>query len=66
MLGLPYLPAFTDTLVDGKNVSRGVNYASAAAGILDETGQNLVITMLDFFFFGIIDQLIYVSFFCNC
>ena len=42
LLGLPYLPAFADSSTTGDNVLRGVNYASAAAGILDETGRNLV------------------------
>ncbi|KAF7840200.1 GDSL esterase/lipase [Senna tora] len=41
ILGLPYLPAFVNTLSEGSKVSSGVNYASAASGILDETGQNL-------------------------
>ncbi|KAI9114322.1 hypothetical protein K1719_014550 [Acacia pycnantha] len=41
LLGLPYLPAFANTLSQGSNVSAGVNYASAAAGFLDETGHNL-------------------------
>ncbi|CBI27701.3 unnamed protein product, partial [Vitis vinifera] len=41
LLGLPYLPAFADSSTTGGNVLRGVNYASAAAGILDETGRNL-------------------------
>ena len=42
LLGLPYLPTFADSSTTGGNVLRGVNYASAAAGILDETGRNLV------------------------
>ncbi|XP_061376138.1 GDSL esterase/lipase At1g71250-like [Gastrolobium bilobum] len=41
MVGLPYLPAFADITVKGNNISWGVNYASAAAGILDETGRRL-------------------------
>lgn len=45
MMGLPYLPAYVNTLSDGCNVSSGVNYGSAAAGILDETGQILVISI---------------------
>lgn len=44
MLGLPVLPPYTSPLATGRNVVRGVNYASAAGGILEETGQNLVRT----------------------
>ncbi|KAI4343523.1 hypothetical protein L6164_010862 [Bauhinia variegata] len=40
MLDVPYLPAFADTRPGDSMVLRGVNYASAAAGILDETGRN--------------------------
>ncbi|XP_010452841.2 PREDICTED: LOW QUALITY PROTEIN: GDSL esterase/lipase At5g08460-like [Camelina sativa] len=41
LLGLPDIPAFMDT-VDGEvDISRGVNYASAAGGILEETGRQL-------------------------
>ncbi|TKY73734.1 GDSL esterase/lipase [Spatholobus suberectus] len=35
IIGLPLLPAFADTIIQGENISWGVNYASAAAGILD-------------------------------
>jgi hypothetical protein len=54
LVGLPYLPAFTSTLTSGIKVDNGVNYASAAAGILDETGRQLVMSSiynLDVFFF---------------
>ncbi|MED6187149.1 hypothetical protein PIB30_073698 [Stylosanthes scabra] len=40
-LGLPYLPSFAATQIQGRNITWGVNYASAAAGILDETGRHL-------------------------
>ncbi|XP_019429389.1 PREDICTED: GDSL esterase/lipase At5g08460-like [Lupinus angustifolius] len=40
-VGLPYLPAFADTVEPSDNIFSGVNYASAAAGILDETGRTL-------------------------
>ncbi|KAF3948294.1 hypothetical protein CMV_025690 [Castanea mollissima] len=40
MLGIPYLPAFADPATVGTRVLNGVNYASAAAGILDETGRH--------------------------
>ncbi|KAE8715258.1 GDSL esterase/lipase [Hibiscus syriacus] len=38
MLGLPLIPAFSEAF--GDRVLHGVNYASAASGILDETGGN--------------------------
>lgn len=42
-LGLPYPPAYLAPGVKfGKNIIQGVNYASAAAGILDSTGYNYV------------------------
>ncbi|KAJ8539956.1 hypothetical protein K7X08_026345 [Anisodus acutangulus] len=41
LLGLPLIPAYTTTITIGTDISKGVNYASAAAGILDETGQTL-------------------------
>ncbi|KAL4632830.1 hypothetical protein ACB092_04G079400 [Castanea dentata] len=41
LLGLPYLPAFTSTNTTGTNILNGVNYASAGAGILDESGRHL-------------------------
>ncbi|XP_004290271.1 PREDICTED: GDSL esterase/lipase At1g71250 [Fragaria vesca subsp. vesca] len=40
LLGLPYAPAFADPNTKGNRILRGVNYASAAAGILDETGRH--------------------------
>ncbi|KAL5202044.1 hypothetical protein ABZP36_012996 [Zizania latifolia] len=40
LLGLPLLPSHNDATGDA--ALRGVNYASAAAGILDNTGQNFV------------------------
>ncbi|XP_071722407.1 GDSL esterase/lipase At1g71691-like [Rutidosis leptorrhynchoides] len=40
MLGLPLIPAHSE--VSTNKVFRGVNYASAAAGILDATGMNFV------------------------
>lgn len=48
-LGLPLLPAFVDTFTGSVDILKGVNYASAAAGILDETGKNLVNKFLFFF-----------------
>ncbi|KAI3993232.1 hypothetical protein MKX01_009975 [Papaver californicum] len=39
-MGIPYLPAFADPTTRGSRLLGGVNYASAAAGILDETGQH--------------------------
>ncbi|KAM6544073.1 hypothetical protein CsatB_008520 [Cannabis sativa] len=40
MLGLPLIPPFSST--NGDQALHGVNYASAAAGILDVTGRNFV------------------------
>ena len=42
LLELPLLPPYTSSSVNSGNIVGGVNYASAAAGILEETGQNLV------------------------
>lgn len=44
LLGLPLLPAFATTFSGGRDILSGVNYASAAAGILDESGQFLVMS----------------------
>ncbi|KAL1209761.1 GDSL esterase/lipase [Cardamine amara subsp. amara] len=41
LLGLPEIPAFMDTVDGGVDILRGVNYASAAGGILEETGRHL-------------------------
>ncbi|CAK9161133.1 unnamed protein product [Ilex paraguariensis] len=40
LLGVPSPPAFADPSTVGARILGGVNYASAAAGILDETGQH--------------------------
>ncbi|XP_068652243.1 GDSL esterase/lipase At1g71691-like [Aristolochia californica] len=40
LLGLPLTPAFSEA--SGEQALHGVNYASAAAGILDATGRNFV------------------------
>lgn len=42
MLGLAYPPAFIDPCSMGPRLLGGVNYASAAAGILEETGRHYV------------------------
>jgi hypothetical protein len=44
LLGLPLLPSNTEASNAGSGTGalQGVNYASAAAGILDNTGQNFV------------------------
>ena len=39
-LGLPLIPAYSEA--SGDQVLHGVNYASAAVGILDITGRNFV------------------------
>ncbi|ONK57705.1 uncharacterized protein A4U43_C09F3240 [Asparagus officinalis] len=41
LLGLPYLPPYTSPFLNGTALLAGVNYASAAGGILDESGQFL-------------------------
>ncbi|KAG0499802.1 hypothetical protein HPP92_004493 [Vanilla planifolia] len=41
LLGIPYLPPYTAPGLNGTQLLGGVNYASAAAGILEETGQHL-------------------------
>ncbi|KAF6167321.1 hypothetical protein GIB67_043182 [Kingdonia uniflora] len=38
LLGLGLIPAFSKTSMEGSNFSRGVNFASEAAGILNDTG----------------------------
>ncbi|KAF5179164.1 GDSL esterase/lipase [Thalictrum thalictroides] len=43
-LGLPYIPPYSDPYTIGTRIVNGVNYAAAAADILDETGQNYVYT----------------------
>ncbi|XP_059624504.1 GDSL esterase/lipase At1g29670-like isoform X3 [Cornus florida] len=54
LLELSYVPAFANPSATGRNILRGVNYASAAAGILDETGQHLYLYNLGLkkFFLG--------------
>ncbi|KAK9683069.1 hypothetical protein RND81_10G115900 [Saponaria officinalis] len=39
-LGLPFIPPYFSIMTIGRNMLRGINYASAAAGILDETGRH--------------------------
>ncbi|KAJ9171038.1 hypothetical protein P3X46_019089 [Hevea brasiliensis] len=41
LIVLPPLPPFAITFSTGRDILSGVNYASAAAGILDETGKYL-------------------------
>lgn len=54
LLGVPAPPPFADPSTSGTRLLGGVNYASAAAGILDETGRHYVristLYMLAFFF----------------
>ncbi|CAN1336157.1 GDSL esterase/lipase At1g71250 [Linum perenne] len=40
LVGVGYPPAFADPTAVGSRILGGVNYASAAAGILDESGQH--------------------------
>ncbi|KAK6918601.1 GDSL lipase/esterase [Dillenia turbinata] len=39
LLGLPYPPPYSDPSTNGPQMLPGVNYASAASGILDDTGK---------------------------
>ncbi|KMT13925.1 hypothetical protein BVRB_4g077660 [Beta vulgaris subsp. vulgaris] len=41
LLGLPLLPAFANPFSTDRDIMYGVNYASAAGGILEESGQGL-------------------------
>eukprot|EP01018_Ginkgo_biloba_P022952 Gb_30432 [translate_table: standard] len=42
LLGLSFIPAYSNPSTRGPAILQGVNYASAAAGILNETGRNYV------------------------
>lgn len=42
LLGMPAPPPFADRATAGNRILGGVNYASAAAGILDDTGRHYV------------------------
>lgn len=46
MLGVPSPPAFADPSTVGDKIVNGVNYASAAGGILDESGRHYVRTLI--------------------
>lgn len=48
LLGLPLVPPYLSPASKGVKILRGVNYASAAAGILDDTGRHYV--CMPFFF----------------
>lgn len=50
LLGLPLIPAYNGAT--GNEVLQGVNYASAAAGILDATGRNFVSKNINHFTFN--------------
>ncbi|KAL8171514.1 hypothetical protein V2J09_023318 [Rumex salicifolius] len=39
-LGLPIIPSYVSTSIMGRSILKGINYALAAAGILDETGRH--------------------------
>jgi len=41
-VGLDYAPAYLAPTTRGEQLLRGVNYASGAAGILDESGASFV------------------------
>lgn len=42
LLGLPLIPAYSQASNSADQMLHGVNFASAAAGILDITGRNFV------------------------
>jgi hypothetical protein len=42
LLGLPLVPAYSEASRSVEQLLQGVNYASAAAGILDDSGGNFV------------------------
>ena len=42
LLGLPLIPSYSQASNSGDQMVHGVNFASAAAGILDITGRNFV------------------------
>lgn len=42
LVGLPFIPAHSEATGDDDGIMYGLNYASAASGILDETGRNFV------------------------
>jgi hypothetical protein len=44
LLGLPLVPAYSQASHSVEQLLQGVNYASAAAGILDDSGGNFVRT----------------------
>lgn len=44
---MPLIPAFTNSSATGPELLRGVNYASSASGILDDTGSDLVSLIFD-------------------
>lgn len=48
LLGLPLIPAYSEA--SGEQLLHGVNYASAAAGILDITGRNFVRLLIYFYY----------------
>lgn len=65
LLGLPLIPAFSEA--SPGQMLHGVNYASAAAGILDITGRNFVCTLFFYFhshiYFGTIYFCMYMLLF---
>lgn len=46
LLGLPFIPPFMNPSAYGSNILKGVNYASAGAGILWDTGLIFVSQLL--------------------
>ncbi|GER27956.1 GDSL esterase/lipase [Striga asiatica] len=46
LLGLPLIPSYADTNVNGESIMYGVNYASAGSGILEDTGNHFELQKL--------------------
>uniref|UniRef100_A0A0D9X3S4 GDSL esterase/lipase n=1 Tax=Leersia perrieri TaxID=77586 RepID=A0A0D9X3S4_9ORYZ len=57
LLGLPLVPPYSQAQASVQQQLQGVNFASAAAGILDESGGNFVINQsISFFLHGLINS----------
>jgi len=48
-LGIDPPPAYFDYLTFNLNIQKGVNFASGAGGILDESGYNYVCTLRSYY-----------------
>lgn len=64
-MGLPYPLAFADPNTNGARLLGGVDYASAAAGILDETGQHYVIIIVLLLLSHLITLFVLINYICE-